>query len=649
MSYTINLTNGTILTTVADGTINSTSSSLTLIGKNYSGYGAFLNENLVHILENASNATPPPAPLTGQLWWDASGNLSVYTGSQFMGLAAIRSNSIAPTGAKTGYQWWDTVNQQFYVYNGSSWTLVGPTFSSQQGTSGVVVENIVDTGSTSHVALSLYTNNTRVAIISNANAYTPSVSISGFATVNPGFNLSSNIAGNILGAKYWGTADNSEKLGGYGSSSYALISGSTFTGDLATQTSLKVGSGNILVGSADGSTAQITNSTNTGDIAIRVGFGGVTANAVQIIGSTGAVNLTNVLAVSGNVTSSGYLFASKNENSTSTTTGALRVTGGAGISGNVFVGGNVSFKDSSSNYVSIKAPTTAGGSYTLTLPTTAGSASQFLTTDGSGGLSWTTSAAFNGGTITNPLYINDSTVSTSTSTGALRVSGGAGIAGNVYAGGNVVVSGNVVASANVVASGNVVASANVVVSGNVLVTRNIGINTSTPGANLDVKGTIRLSGSTSGYVGLSPAAAAGSTTYTLPSADGSVGQVLATNGSGGLSWSNGNGIRASVHTSSGTFTVPNGVTAIKVTIVGGGGGGVPVPGPAGPRGQGAAARYRAGVRRALRRDVLLQVQELRAARRQIAGPEGGDRAAVESDPGTGFLDRDHRRQDQEAE
>mgnify|MGYP003343370582 CR=1 FL=1 len=389
MSYTINLTNGTILTTVADGTINSTSSSLTLIGKNYSGYGAFLNENLVHILENASNATPPPAPLTGQLWWDASGNLSVYTGSQFMGLAAIRSNSIAPTGAKTGYQWWDTVNQQFYVYNGSSWTLVGPTFSSQQGSSGVVVENIVDTGSTSHVALSLYTNNTRVAIISNANAYTPSVSISGFATVNPGFNLSSNIAGNILGAKYWGTADNSEKLGGYGSSSYALISGSTFTGDLATQTSLKVGSGNILVGSADGSTAQITNSTNTGDIAIRVGFGGVTANAVQIIGSTGAVNLTNVLAVSGNITSSGYLFASKNENSTSTTTGALRVTGGAGISGNVHIGGNIALKDSSSKYISIKAPASASASYTLTLPTSAGSANQLLITDGSGALSWT--------------------------------------------------------------------------------------------------------------------------------------------------------------------------------------------------------------------------------------------------------------------
>ncbi len=64
----------------------------------------------------------------------------------------------------------------------------------------------------------------------------------------------------------------------------------------------------------------------------------------------------------------------------------------------------------------------------------------------------------------------------------------------------------------------------------------IGINTYSPGATLDVKGTFRLSGATSGFVGFAPAAAAGSTVYTLPSADGSSGQVLSTNGSGTLSW-----------------------------------------------------------------------------------------------------------------
>jgi len=65
----------------------------------------------------------------------------------------------------------------------------------------------------------------------------------------------------------------------------------------------------------------------------------------------------------------------------------------------------------------------------------------------------------------------------------------------------------------------------------------VGINTITPGSALDVKGQLRLSGSSSGYVGFAVPAAAGSTTYTLPNADGNTGQVLTTNGSGTLSWS----------------------------------------------------------------------------------------------------------------
>lgn len=70
---------------------------------------------------------------------------------------------------------------------------------------------------------------------------------------------------------------------------------------------------------------------------------------------------------------------------------------------------------------------------------------------------------------------------------------------------------------------------------------NVGIGTTTPGSALDVKGAIRLSGSTSGFVGLQPAAAAGSTTYTLPATDGTNGQVLTTNGTGTLSWATASG------------------------------------------------------------------------------------------------------------
>ena len=83
---------------------------------------------------------------------------------------------------------------------------------------------------------------------------------------------------------------------------------------------------------------------------------------------------------------------------------------------------------------------------------------------------------------------------------------------------------------------------------------NVGIGTTSPGSALDVKGTLRLSGSSSGYVGLAPAAAAGSTTYTLPSADGSANQVLRTDGSGVLSWATAGG-SGTVTSVSGTGTV----------------------------------------------------------------------------------------------
>ena len=74
MSYTINLTDGALFATIADGTIN-TASSMTLVGKNYAGYGEFLDTNFIHLLENGSNTTAPGAPLAGQLWWDSGNDL----------------------------------------------------------------------------------------------------------------------------------------------------------------------------------------------------------------------------------------------------------------------------------------------------------------------------------------------------------------------------------------------------------------------------------------------------------------------------------------------------------------------------------------------------------------------------------------------
>ena len=77
MAYTIVKSDGTVLTTIADGTINTTSTSLGLPGRNYAGYGQSLDTNFVHAMENFADTVPPSNPLRGQLWYNTN-NSTLY-------------------------------------------------------------------------------------------------------------------------------------------------------------------------------------------------------------------------------------------------------------------------------------------------------------------------------------------------------------------------------------------------------------------------------------------------------------------------------------------------------------------------------------------------------------------------------------------
>jgi hypothetical protein len=74
MAYTIVKSDGTVLTTIADGTINTISTSLGLPGRNYAGYGQSLDTNFVHAMENFADTVPPANPLRGQLWFNTNTN-----------------------------------------------------------------------------------------------------------------------------------------------------------------------------------------------------------------------------------------------------------------------------------------------------------------------------------------------------------------------------------------------------------------------------------------------------------------------------------------------------------------------------------------------------------------------------------------------
>lgn len=108
MAYTIVKSNGQVLTTIADGTINTSSTSLSLPGRNYAGYGQYVDTNFVHQLENYANVSPPANPLAGQLWWNTNSNTmyvcpadGTTTASSWLALTSTASGGTTTFGAVT--------------------------------------------------------------------------------------------------------------------------------------------------------------------------------------------------------------------------------------------------------------------------------------------------------------------------------------------------------------------------------------------------------------------------------------------------------------------------------------------------------------------------------------------------------------------
>jgi len=295
MAYTINLTNGTIFATIADGTIN-TSSSMTLIGKNYAGYGQFLDDNFIHLLECGANSTPPGAPLTGQLWWDTStGLLKVYNGTTFKTISAASSSASAPTSNVTGDLWYDTTNQQLKVYTGSTWLVVGPAYTSGTGVTGAIADTIIDNTSTSHVVIKLYVNDSIVGIISKDAAFTPQVALTGYTTIRPGITLSTLVGAQV--PLFQGTATLAQGL--VGGQPYMLNNANTSTTgtvSVLNNSGLFVGTNSDLNLYVSGTSTFIQNQTANGNMYFRVNVGGTPTNALTINGSTGVVSGNQVNA-----------------------------------------------------------------------------------------------------------------------------------------------------------------------------------------------------------------------------------------------------------------------------------------------------------------------------------------------------------------
>jgi hypothetical protein len=236
MTYIVNNTRGQILAVVQDGTVNTTATSQTLVGKNVTPYGEYEVENLVHQLENFANSTAPNNPIEGQLWYNTSDTktyaftgaewkpvsgltvsntapslspelgdiwfnssnqqVSIYsivpTGFGWVPISTVPTAASAPTGSVAGQLYFNTASNQLFAYNGTAWYLVGAEGIAGFATTRWVSTSLPDVSSIAHAVILGTVNGTVVSIISS-DTFTilASQRPTGFVSVVPGINMSS--------------------------------------------------------------------------------------------------------------------------------------------------------------------------------------------------------------------------------------------------------------------------------------------------------------------------------------------------------------------------------------------------------------------------------------------------------------------------
>jgi hypothetical protein len=290
MAYQINKTDGTIVSTVPDGQIDQSSTDLTLIGKNYSGFGEIYNENLIKLLENFASADTPTNPIRGQVWFDTSENrVKVYNGNEFIPVSSATIAGAQPVTLGAGDLWFNSIEKQLYFYDGTSTILLGPAYSASQGLSGLKVVSILDTLNQTRVVTYLYNNGILLGIFSK-DAFTPKSAIQGFSgSIGPGFN-----AGTVDGFKFYATATNSEQLGGADATTYVRKDTSNIIeGQIRINTDLGLSVGSAGQGSitVSGGNVIVSNSATNRDIIFNVRKGIVQEDAFRIASDSRTVSI----------------------------------------------------------------------------------------------------------------------------------------------------------------------------------------------------------------------------------------------------------------------------------------------------------------------------------------------------------------------
>jgi microcystin-dependent protein/roadblock/LC7 domain-containing protein len=364
INYTDSVNKGTIV--IEDGTINQ-DTSLKLPGRNFTGYGAAISENFLHLLENFANSNSPDSPVEGQLWYDNTDGvdqLKIYDGTQWVTAGGLKKAASAPEVANSnpGDLWANTDTQQLYLFTGSNWILIGPEFSDGLLT-GTAAENILGDDDVAYNILTVKIED-KIAAIFSAQAFVPKTTIPGFRTgINAGLNLSNEaLVGSQL-LKYYGTAEKAENLiiAGETVAASNFLRGnasSTTNFDLKVKSNegIQVGSGGQLSVFISGNAGVVQHNTSGSNIDFRLRNGDLIPTVMRL-DSAGNVGINTgapeeKLEVSGNikinpeagVPDSGYLQIESTVQASNFSTGSIRTKGGLGVARDAFIGGNLTIE-----------------------------------------------------------------------------------------------------------------------------------------------------------------------------------------------------------------------------------------------------------------------------------------------------------------
>jgi hypothetical protein len=371
MSYTINLTNGSTLIPggLSDGKVDTSHTSIVLVGKNYAGYGQFIAENFVKMLENFANTSGPANPLRGQLWWDTINNiLKVYSGTSWkISTGATSAPFSSPPGDLStigGDLWFDTSNTQLKVYSGSQWITVGPVATPATGDTGAVPALMADSSSSeinaSHIVIQFRFSGKIYAILSKD---TFSCNLPGFSTIKAGLNFST------IESPAWGIS--TQDINATASTLVQRDPSGAINATTLNATLLTAGTINApfingaLSGSVAGNVVATTINTSTLVAAAMTSTGGITAQA----GFSGTI----LTASQPNITTLGNVY-------NLSTNGNTSLTGYASYNGSTIatLGGSASF--SSINYTPIGNIGPSTGAFSTLTATTSNVVTSIATT-----------------------------------------------------------------------------------------------------------------------------------------------------------------------------------------------------------------------------------------------------------------------------